>query len=172
MGRYGFELYMQICASKIWPWRIRTLLYRLSGMKIAADSAIHGGGYFSGNRLVLGQGSYINRNCLIDCQNESVTIGNRVGIAFAVNIYTTNHDYTDETKRTGPVHGKPVVIEDSVWVSGNAVICPGVRIGKGCIIAAGSVVTQDCAPNGLYAGNPARRVKELPTQNDRRNEDV
>lgn len=161
MKKYLFELYTEICSWRICPWRIRTILYRLVGMKIAFNAAIYGGGYFSGGHLVLGSGSYINRNCIIDCEHAEVCIGEKVGIACSVSIYTTSHDYSDKQKRTGNVIGKSVIIEDGVWISGNVVICPGVKIEKGCVIAAGSVVSKNCYADGLYAGNPAKRIKNL-----------
>jgi maltose O-acetyltransferase len=42
------------------------------------------------------------------------------------------------------------------------IIMPGVTVGNGCIIASGALVNKDCAPNGLYAGVPAIRIKDLP----------
>jgi acetyltransferase-like isoleucine patch superfamily enzyme len=57
---------------------------------------------------------------------------------------------------------KPVIIEDDVWIGMGAVILKGVRIGKGSVVAAGSVVTKSVPPNSIVAGNPAVIVKELP----------
>lgn len=54
-----------------------------------------------------------------------------------------------------------IEIEDDVWIGGNAVICPGVKIKRGSVIAAGSVVTKDTEEFGLYCGNPAKRKKDL-----------
>jgi acetyltransferase-like isoleucine patch superfamily enzyme len=48
-----------------------------------------------------------------------------------------------------------------VWIGANAIILCGVTVGEGCIIASGSVVTKDCYPNGMYAGVPAKRIKDL-----------
>ncbi|WJH37282.1 hypothetical protein N6H14_05985 [Paenibacillus sp. CC-CFT747] len=64
-------------------------------------------------------------------------------------------------KRAGAPIGLPIVIGDGVWIGTRATVLPGVRIGDGSVIAAGAVVTKDCAPHGIYAGTPARRVKEL-----------
>jgi maltose O-acetyltransferase len=54
---------------------------------------------------------------------------------------------------------KKVIIEDDVWIGGNTVILPGVRIGKGAVIGAGSVVSKDVPPNAIAVGNPAKVVK-------------
>lgn len=55
----------------------------------------------------------------------------------------------------------PTLIKDGCWVGANVTIIPGVTIGEGCIIAAGAVVTKNCEPDGLYAGVPAKRIKDL-----------
>jgi len=57
--------------------------------------------------------------------------------------------------------GSEIVIENDVWIGMNCIILKGIRIGHGSIIAAGSVVMGDVEPNSLYAGNPARKIKEL-----------
>ena len=64
------------------------------------------------------------------------------------------------TRKTG-TYGRPVVLEDRVWVGINATILPGVRIGYGAIVGANSVVTKDLPPMTVVAGNPARIIKEL-----------
>jgi len=56
---------------------------------------------------------------------------------------------------------RPITIEDDVWIGGGAVLCPGVRIGAGATVGAGSVVTRDVPPGGLAAGNPCRVLREL-----------
>lgn len=150
-----------IFASRIWHYKIRTLFYKLYGMEIGNHSAIHSGCFFSGKNFAIGNGSYLNRNCLVDCAHGKVSIGNNVGIAFNVSIYTTQHDYSNPAKRTGPVCGKDVVIGDGVWIGGGTTICPGVRLGDGCVIAAGSVVVGDCEPNCIYGGNPAKVIRKI-----------
>ena len=52
-------------------------------------------------------------------------------------------------------------IEDGVWIGARSVVLPGVRVGEGCVIAAGAVVAADCAPFGMYGGVPARRLRDL-----------
>ena len=71
-----------------------------------------------------------------------------------VNIITINHDPDPENRDA--TYGRPVVLEDRVWVGINATILPGVRIGYGAI-----VVPKDVPPMTVVAGNPARIIKEL-----------
>lgn len=161
MKNWLFDICIRICSYPVWHWRLRRILYSLIGISIPKTSSIHSGCFFSGNRISVGEYSYVNKNCFLDCSNADITIGNYVGIAFNVKMYTTNHDYTSAKKRTGSIIGKKIVIEDGAWIGGGSIICPGVRIGRGGVIAAGSVVVSDCLANCLYAGNPAKKIKEL-----------
>jgi maltose O-acetyltransferase len=61
----------------------------------------------------------------------------------------------------GNVMVAPIIIEDHVWISYNVCILKGVTIGKGAIIGAGSVVTKDVPPFTVYAGNPAKFIRNI-----------
>lgn len=67
---------------------------------------------------------------------------------------------------TGPELGKPIVIEEDCWLGGNVIVLPGVTIGRGCSIGAGSVVTKDIPPFHVAAGNPARILRKIETAMD------
>lgn len=54
-----------------------------------------------------------------------------------------------------------IIVESGCWIGANVTILPGVTIGHGCIVGAGSLVTKDCMPNGLYVGSPAKRIRDL-----------
>jgi NDP-sugar pyrophosphorylase family protein len=80
--------------------------------------------------------------------------------------YISDADWHGIYDRAEPVgNTKPVIFEDNVWIGDSAIICKGVRIGKNSIIGAGAVVTKDVPPNSIFAGNPAKLVKELKKQN-------
>ena len=64
-------------------------------------------------------------------------------------------------------YGIAVVIASNCWIGGNAVICPGVTIGKGSVIGAGSVVTKDISENVIAAGNPCRVIREITDEDMR-----
>ncbi len=59
-----------------------------------------------------------------------------------------------------PENDLDVVIEEDVWVGANVIILKGVTIGRGSVIAAGSIVTKNVEPYSIYAGVPARKIKE------------
>ena len=93
-------------------------------------------------------------------------IGNHVRITHGVIILL--HDYSWSVLKqlpecAGKIHGaqSPVAIGNNVFVGMNAIITRGVTIGDNVVIGAGSVVTKDCEPNSVYAGVPAKKVKEI-----------
>jgi acetyltransferase-like isoleucine patch superfamily enzyme len=88
---------------------------------------------------------------------EYITIGKNVRITAGTVILT--HYLEPNYERVHFRYGK-VVIEDDVFIGVNSVICNSVTIGKGAIIGAGSIVTKDIPPYQVWAGNPARFVKD------------
>lgn len=97
---------------------------------------------------------------------EEVTIGSDCIIGPGVNIYDNPAHPTDPEQRLSRSHLRqddirPVVIEDNCWISSDAKILPGVRIGEGTVIGAASVVTHSVPSYSLAAGNPARVIKSL-----------
>ncbi len=114
-----------------------------------------------GKYIFAGRKLFVNYDCvIIDC-NE-VRIGDNVLLAPKVQIYTANHPFESELRRAELEMALPVVIGDDVWIGGGAIICPGVEIGSGTTIGAGSVVTKSIPPNVLAAGNPCRVIRTLP----------
>lgn len=92
-----------------------------------------------------------------------VCIGNHVNLAQGITVTALNHNFEDKTKRIDEqgFSTKPVVIGDDVWIGANAVILPGVTIGKHCVVAAGAVVTKDVPDNTIVGGVPAKVIKEI-----------
>lgn len=103
---------------------------------------------------------YLNFNCVI-LDPAPVTVGDSTLFGPAVQVYTATHPLSAAERRAGKEFARPVRIGSDVWVDGGAVILPGVAIGDGAIIVAGSVVTRDVPPGVLAVGNPARVVREL-----------
>jgi len=104
-----------------------------------------------GNRV--GDGSRIHSRCFL----ENVTLGRRVFVGPGV-------VFTDDPHPACPRFRECVLgatVEDDVSIGGNATILPGVRIGAGALVGAGSVVTRDVPAGAVVAGNPARVVKQV-----------
>lgn len=92
-----------------------------------------------------------------------VTIGNHVNLAQGITVTALNHNFADTTKRIDEqgITTRPVVIGDDVWIGANAVILPGVTIGRHAVVAAGAVVTKDVPEKTLVGGVPAKIIKTL-----------
>lgn len=110
-----------------------------------------------GRNLVLGDGVYMNAGCVV-LDTAPVRIGRRTMLGPAVHIYCADHAHGLEERRRGLERALPVNIGGDVWIGGGAILLPGVTVGDGALIGAGSVVTRDVAPGARVAGNPARQI--------------
>ena len=116
-------------------------------------------GYYR-NELIIGDETWIGQQCFMHAAG-GLTIGARVGLGPAVKILTSQHE---EAGRETPILFSPlalaaVTIEDDADVGMGAIVLPGVRIGRGAIVGAGSVVTRDIPSYAVVAGNPARILR-------------
>ena len=117
--------------------------------------------YFDyGNYTKLGKGTFVNHGCYF-MDGGTVTIGENVFIGPFCGFYTATHpmNYTDRNK--GLEKALPITVGDNCWFGANVSVMPGVTIGSGCVIAAGSVVTEDVPDNSMVAGVPAVVKKEI-----------
>ncbi|MEI2463281.1 acyltransferase [Niallia taxi] len=146
-------------SSKLTPRLLRIWIYKLYGMKIHTYG-IRPGCYFGRPRITIGKNTFINYNCFFE-GTSNIIIGENCAIAMNVTFCNSNHDIKDPVRRAGKVESKPIIVENGVWIGANSVILPGVKIGEGCVIAAGSIVTKDCEPHAIYAGAPAIKKKDL-----------
>jgi maltose O-acetyltransferase len=89
-----------------------------------------------------------------------IRIGDNCLIGPDVGIYSAGHRIQPEG-RIADVYAQPVTIGNDVWIGGHSTILPGVTIGDGAVVAAGSVVTKDVPPRSLVAGNPAVFKKSI-----------
>ena len=106
--------------------------------------------------LVIENGVSIGPKVLLDARC-GITIKKCAVIAYDAIIWTLNHDYND-------VHfcgeGAPVDIGEYAWICSRAIVLPGVRIGKGAVVASGAIVTKDVAPWTVVGGCPAKQIGE------------
>jgi maltose O-acetyltransferase len=146
--------------------KLRMAIYRYMGVNLHTTAVLTSGVYLGSNKLTMLNNSFVNHGCFLD-GSDYITLGSNVRLGPHVKILTGTHTYAHDVIRRGPGSisiSNPVVIERGVWVGIGAIILPGVVIREGCVIGAGSVVIKSTQPNGLYAGNPARRIKDLPVE--------
>jgi maltose O-acetyltransferase len=110
-----------------------------------------------GSNIELGEKVYFNFNCvLLDvCR---IRVGAYTLFGPGVQVYTPLHPM-DAQLRRHQEYGRPVDIGADVWIGGGAIVLPGVRIGDGAVIGAGSVVTRDIPAGMFAAGNPCRVIR-------------
>jgi acetyltransferase-like isoleucine patch superfamily enzyme len=112
----------------------------------------------------IGEGVYIADGLTIVEElagREELSIGNRVSIAPNVTLVTSSHPNNSWIRDFAPVARGPIVIEDDAWIGASAIVLPGVRIGRGAVVGALSVVTSDVPALTVVAGQPARPVGAL-----------
>ena len=136
-------------------------LRELLGAEIPEGVTVLAPVYFDyGNYTKLGKGTFVNHGCYF-MDGGTVTIGENVFIGPFCGFYTATHpmNYTDRNK--GLEKALPIKVGDNCWFGANVSVMPGVTIGSGCVIAAGSVVTEDVPDNSMVAGVPAVVKKEI-----------
>jgi maltose O-acetyltransferase len=108
-----------------------------------------------GFNIRIGRGAFFNFNCVV-LDVALVTVGEGAQIGPAVQIYAADHPRDATIRMAGKEMGRPVNIGKHVWIGGGAILLPGVTVGDGAIIGAGSVVTRDVPAGATVRGNPAR----------------
>lgn len=158
----GYHLLVNtIGGSPLVPRGLRILIYRLAGMRVGRANLYHSIIFHGTGPVSIGNNAMLNATVEID-NRMPVTIGEGVHIAFGVLIATSSHEIGPSEQRASPqLQNAPVSIGRGSWIGARSIILPGITIGAGVVIAAGSVVTSDCKPNRLYAGIPARPIRQL-----------
>lgn len=113
-----------------------------------------------GYNIGIGENFYANVNCVI-LDEAAVTFGDNVFIGPNCAFYTAAHPLDAGQRRLGLEFARPISVGSDVWIGGNVVVLPGVTIGDGCVIGAGSVVTRDIPAGFLAFGNPCRVIRKL-----------
>lgn len=146
--------------------RARTAMLRQAGVQIEAKAQVQGPLLVTGAgenpcaQISIGTSTLISGYLHCDV-GAPIRIGNSVRIGHGVSLLTVDHDIGTKDLRSGIRKYGPIEIGDGAWLASHVVVLPGVRIGAGAIVAAGSVVTHDVPDNTLVRGVPARVAREL-----------
>lgn len=126
------------------------------------------GKFIRPNEIVFGNNIFINASFYISARN--LVFGSNIMIGPGLVIECDNHMFNKVGlpmfKYNNEKIIKPVVIEDDVWIGANVIILPGVKIGEGCIIGAGSVLTKSLPPYTICVGNPCKPIKKRFSNDD------
>lgn len=131
-------------------------LFESTGQQVNINKDVYFG---NGRKIKIGNNSSIEVGCQIA---NDTTIGNDVMIAPEVVIFSVGHETSDTSipmRLQGNTKPRPVTIGDDVWIGQRAIILPGITIGDGAIVAAGSIVTKDIPARTVVGGNPAKILK-------------
>ncbi len=147
------------------------------GVELADD--VHIGPFTivsSPKKLRIGQGSYIGKYCTVQVSGtigRGVLIANNVGIVGKVDhefktpgVPVRNGEWIETSQRLQGLGDNNILIDDDVWIGFGSTILSGITIGRGAIIAAGSVVIKDVEPYSIVGGNPARLISKRFDEQD------
>ncbi len=137
-------------------------------VKIGKGTDAHWENIKIGNNVSIGQNNYYSNS------RATIHIGNHVMTSPHVNIITGTHRtdmvgrFMDSIKNSEKFneHDMDIYIEDDVWICSHAIILRGVTLGRGCVVAAGAVVTKDVKPFSIVGGNPAKLIRFRFTQEE------
>lgn len=113
-----------------------------------------------GWNIKFGKNVFINTNCYL-MDGGGITFGDNVFIGPNCGFYTATHPLNFEERNKGLELAEPIVVGSNTWFGGHVSVLPGVTIGEGTVIGAGSVVTKDIPPHCLAVGNPCKVIREI-----------
>ncbi|SMH34661.1 maltose O-acetyltransferase/hypothetical protein [Rathayibacter oskolensis] len=149
----------RVAASSLIPISFRWRVLRLLGLDVE-KSRLCAGIWIGSRDISIGAGSFVNYRCIFNSAG-GIRIGRNCDIAMDASFITSSHAPGDFRRRAGAATTAPIVVGDGSWIGARAIILPGVTIGRGVVIAAGAVVTEDCEDDSVWGGVPARRLKSL-----------
>lgn len=120
-----------------------------------------------GYNVKLGQNVFINFHAVF-LDTCLITIGSRTLVGPNVSFYSGTHPLDPVIRHgtQGPELGKEIHVGEDCWIGGNVVVLPGVSIGRGAVVGAGSVVTKNVPDFTVVAGNPAKVIRKIESAMD------
>lgn len=140
------------CVPSQWA---RRLLLEIAGARLGNGTVIYGGiEARCCRKMRIGRNCSVGHHCILDARG-TLSIADNVNLSTGVWIWTAEHDVQSESFAA---RNAPVEIEEYAWIGSRVNIMPGVRIGKGAVVASGAVVTKNVAPYTIVGGVPAKPI--------------
>lgn len=160
-GTYAYAENLVRMVLEVLPHPIRYWIFKALLARLGSGSMVDYQTYFRYPwKITIGDRVWINRGCefygSMMAGNAQITIGNDCALGPRVRVLSATHDHR---RLDLPDTAASVTIGNNVWIGAGATILPGVSVGDGAVVAAGSVVSRDVAPFSIVAGNPARFLK-------------
>lgn len=155
-----FDLCFELNQTKPSSSKRNTLIHQLLGYLPEGLTLLSPFTCDVGKNINFGKNVYINiNNYFMD--GAPITIGDNVFIGPFCGFYTANHPLDYKRRNLGFEKALPITVGNNCWFGANVSIMPGVKIGNGSVIAAGSVITKDIPDHSLVAGVPATVIKKI-----------
>lgn len=137
----------------------RKYFSKITGQAVGEDFNLNPPFYTDfGRNIRVGKRVFVNFGCTF-MDRGGVTIGDDAFIAPQVQLITENHGLEPDRRRY--ITSRPIIIGKNVWIGAGAIILPGVHIGDGAVVGAGSAVTKDVPANTVVVGNPTKPIKKI-----------
>lgn len=146
------------------PEEVREILAKITDSEI--DNSVQVLTPFNtdfGRNIKIGKDVFINKSCMF-VDLGGITLEDNVLVGQEVKILSVNHPIEPQNRRGVII--KSVKIKRNAWIGAGAIICPGVTVGENSVIGAGSVVTKDVPDNCVYAGVPAKFIKNIEVESE------
>lgn len=158
---YSYFLNLVFIFLEVMPPFIRWLVLKLWLKRLGKESLIDYKTYLRyPSKISIGEHVAINRGCELYASfmvnNGYIILGNHVTLSPNVKLYTIQHDYSSLNM---PDIAGPIVVGDFAWIGADTIVLPGVTIGEGVVIGAGSLVTRDIPPYSVAVGRPVKVIK-------------
>jgi acetyltransferase-like isoleucine patch superfamily enzyme len=156
-SRSALEIIFGEVAGRVPSYRLRRFLARRMGMTVARTAHLYRWREVrAAKNITIGEATILGFWATLDGR-MGIEIGRNVNFSSEVALWTLQHDPQSPTFE---MEGGSIVIEDEAWISFRATILPGVRIGRGAVVAAGAVVTKDVPAYAIVGGVPAKVIGE------------
>ena len=154
------DVFSGLQGAALLPPGARRILFRMAGYRLGRNVRVMQGVYVGCRNITFGSDVLVGARCHLGGGGR-LTICDDVTLSPNVTLTTSTHRFGNSNHRCGDHTSADVTLERGCWIGVGATVLPGVTVGAGAVVAAGAVVTRSLPPDALYAGTPARKLRDL-----------